>query len=518
MTVNTQLVEWRGPDNRLPSAVAMLPVVAKEAKRRSVWLAAVFAAIALVVLAIGLSTPKTYTSSTTLLVEEANIIEPLLKGRTTPTNMVDRAAIAREVAFSTRVMNEILKYGGWLEDNPTPKERAQIVDQITSRTEIENPRENLKLIEISYSDTDPQRAQLIAQKFADLIIQESHRTKERESRSAFRFLDSQVGAYHKRLTDAENRLAAYRKAHPEVLIGDQEDVTQRINTLQMELDRATLDLADQRSRAGVWSSHLNRESAMATTQARPNALRGRLLELQAERDKLAGTVTDRHPDMVRVQKQIAEVQRQMRSGGGSAPVGSAASVAMSPEYSSVRAQMAEARSMTSASASRVAASRNLIQQELERLQKVAALGSELADLTRNYELNRTLYQDLLERRENARLAMNLDAQKGGLNFRVQEPANLPMKATGMSLTQFASGGLLLAVLIPALLLYGWVRFDPRVRSASQIEQVAGLPVLGTIPANARARPVAAPQRKKYKLTFMLLLAVPVAYALAMILR
>lgn len=196
MTVNNQLVEWRGSDNRLPAALTMLPVVAKEAKRRSVWLAAVFAAIALAVLAIGLSTPKTYTSSTTLLVEEANIIEPLLKGRTTPTNMVDRAAVAREVAFSTRVMNEILEYGGWLEQDLTPKERAQLVDQITARTEIENPRENLKLIEVRYSDTDPQRAQLIAQKFADLIIEESHRTKERESRSAFRFLDSQVGDYH----------------------------------------------------------------------------------------------------------------------------------------------------------------------------------------------------------------------------------------------------------------------------------------------------------------------------------
>lgn len=518
MTVNTQLVEWRGSDNRLPAALTMLPVVAKEAKRRSVWLAAVFAAIALAVLAMGLSTPKMYTSSTTLLVEEANIIEPLLKGRTTPTNMVDRAAVAREVAFSNRVMSEILKFGGWLEEGQTPKERAQLIDQITGRTSIENPQKNLKLIEISYSDTDPQRAQLIAQKFADLIIQESHRTKERESRSAFRFLDSQVGDYHKRLADAENRLAAYRKAHPEVLIGDQEDVTERINTLQMELDRATLDLADQRSRAGVWNSHLSRESTMATTQARPNALRNRLMELQAERDKLAGTVTDRHPDMVRVRNQIADVERQLRSGGGGSSVGSSASVAMSPEYSGVRARMAEAQSMSSASASRVAASRTLIQQELERLQKVAALGSELADLTRNYELNRTLYQDLLERRENARLAMNLDAQKGGLNFRVQEPANLPMKATGMSLTQFASGGLLLAVLIPALLLYGWVRFDPRVRSASQIEQVAGLPVLGTIPAGAQAREAAAPQRKRYKLAFALLLAVPVAYALAMILR
>lgn len=518
MTVNNQLVEWRAPESRLPAAVTMLPVVAKEARRRSVWLAAVFAAIALLVLALGLSSPKTFTSSTTLLVEESNIIEPLLKGRTTPTSMVDRAAVAREVAFSSRVMNEILEAGGWLEDNPTPKERAQLTEQIIASTDISNPNENLKLVEISYTDTDPQRAQKITQLFADLIIKESHRTKERESRAAFQFLDSQVDDYHTRLTKAENSLAAYRKEHPEVLLGDQEDVTQRISQLQLAMDQATMDLADQRSRAGVWSSHLARESTMATTQARPNQLRTRLMELQAERDQLAGTVTERHPDMVRIQNQIESLQRQMRSGAGSAPVGSAATVAMSPELSGVRAQMAEARSLSSASASRVAAGRDLIQKELDRLQKVASLGSELADLTRNYELNRTLYQDLLERRENARLAMNLDAQKRGLNFRVQEPANLPMMASGMSLTTFASGGLLLAVLIPALLLFGWVRFDPRVRNASQIEQVSGLPVLGSIPPSPAAPHQRSRSRRQARWAFALLLVVPIAYALAMTLR
>ena len=31
--------------------------------------------------------------------------------------------------------------------------------------------------------------------------------------------------------------------------------------------------------------------------------------------------------------------------------------------------------------------------------------------------------DLLERRENARVSMNLDSQRGGLNFRIQEPAD-----------------------------------------------------------------------------------------------
>ncbi|MGH8075871.1 MAG: XrtA system polysaccharide chain length determinant, partial [Lysobacter sp.] len=102
----------------------MLPVVAKEFRRRQVLLAALYAAIALSVLVWGLRAPKAYTSSTTLLVEETNIIEPLLKGRAVPTTVVDRAGIAREVAFSRTVMNDILRTGGWMKSNPTPLQQA----------------------------------------------------------------------------------------------------------------------------------------------------------------------------------------------------------------------------------------------------------------------------------------------------------------------------------------------------------------------------------------------------------
>src|SRR3970282_1713139 len=49
--------------------------------------------------------------------------------------------------------------------------------------------------------------------------QESLLTKERESRAAYRFIDSQVGLYHRTLSDAEDKLAKYRKTHPEARPG-----------------------------------------------------------------------------------------------------------------------------------------------------------------------------------------------------------------------------------------------------------------------------------------------------------
>ncbi len=509
----SNLIEWHAPESR-PSLPQLVPVVVKEVRRHSVLLAGLFAAIAIAGLALAMLSPRSYTSSTTLLVEETNIIEPLLEGRTVPTTVVDRAAIAREVAFSSQSMDEIIGTGGWPDAANDPLRREQLADEIIARTDIANPRENLKLIRISYTDTDPRRAQRVTERFGELIIQESFRTKERESRAAFEFIDSQVDDYQRKLNDAEDRLAQYRKAHPEVLLGDQEDVTRRISELRMAIDRSLMDQAEQQSQVGAWASHVSREQGISVAQARTGPIQARLDELQAERVRLSGSYTEQHPDMVRIQGQISDLEAQLRQGGIATGT---ASTAPAPGNGMDRGRLTEARSRSMGSASRVAAGNNLLMQEMERLNRVAALGSELANLTRDFEVNRALYQDLLERRENARLAMNLDIQRGGLNFRVQDPANIPLRSSSISLTHLAIGVLFLAVAVPALLLAGKLRFDQRVRTPSQIETVAGLPVLGSIPQgnNRRSR---ARNRHRFALATALMLAVPISYAVALTLK
>src|SRR5690606_17433265 len=108
--------------------------------------------------------PKKYVSSTIILVEDRNIIAPLMEGRAVATSVVDRASILREVAFSRRVMNEILKTGGWMDGNPSALEQERQIERIVARTTISNPRSNL--IEIAYSDTSAERAYDVAKRFA----------------------------------------------------------------------------------------------------------------------------------------------------------------------------------------------------------------------------------------------------------------------------------------------------------------------------------------------------------------
>src|SRR5690606_8774858 len=271
--------------------------------------------------------------------------------------------------------------------------------------------------------------------------------------------------YHGKLTDAEAKLEQYRGANPDARAGVDADVNARIGELRRQIESAKLELIDQRSEEAALQSQLSGESEISAVQTRASEFRARLMELQAERDRLLLSFTEQHPAVVRVQHQIRdledvltqETQRQQTRSAQAGSINSASE--FNPLYTELRSKLATAQRRTAATASRIATAQGMLSDELARSVRIASSESALAELTRDYEVNRDLYQDLLKRRENARVSMNLDAERRGLSFRIQEPAALPLRPAGLRLLYVAIGGLLLAALVPLLLLMGVVRLD-----------------------------------------------------------
>ena len=107
--------------------------------------------------------------------------------------------------------------------------------------------------------------------------------------------------------------------------------------------------------------------------------------------------------------------------------------------------------------------------------------TQLSELSRRYEATRDVYQDLLKRRENARVSMELDLERRGLTLRIHEAAEMPVTASGLRLLHQTAIGLVFALVVPIGFLVALVRFDPRVRSPWQVERLARLPFLVAIP-------------------------------------
>ncbi len=153
----------------------------------------------------------------------------------------------------------------------------------------------------------------------------------------------------------------------------------------------------------------------------------------------------------------------------------------------------------------------MLKDELDRSRRIAASESALAELTRDYEVNRDIYQDLLKRRENARVSMNLDEEQRGLTFRIQDPAVMPLRPSGLRLMHFALGGLGLALVAADRPL---VRARA-LRSAHPLGAAARtpdrLPVLATVPTytapSDRLR-----ERARISMAILLVFAALAAYA------
>jgi polysaccharide chain length determinant protein (PEP-CTERM system associated) len=461
----------------------IVPALVGEARRRRIAMGVIFAVIALAALAVGSVWPKKYEASTTILAQEASIITPLMEGAAAATGNKNRAGIARDVIFSRKVLDEVLKTGGWLGGNPSAVERDKIVEGIKARTKIVNNRDNL--ITISYFDSDPRRAFEVTRAFGQLFISESLASKQRESREAYEFINSQVEAYRTKLTDAEDKLKAYRDANADARPGSETDANARIGQLRTQIENNRMDYMQRQSQAAVLASQLSGESEVNAVQTVGGIYQTQLADLQGQLDTLRLTYTDEYPDVVRLRHQIEDLRKQAQTADARRAVGGAVAldhaVTMNPVYQQMRLQLAAIRSDAAASAARVSASEAMLQSELERSKRIANSENVTAELTRDYTVNRDVYQDLLKRRENARVSMNLDAEQRGLTFLVQNPAVMPLVPTGLRFMHFGLAGLALSLAVPFGLLFAVARFDPRVRSVAQLERATGFPILASIP-------------------------------------
>ena len=440
--------------------------------------------------AIGLSWPKTYTSHSTVFVEEKNIIQPLMQDAAVATTVVDRARMARETLFSRRIMEQIMVSGGWIKPDASDLEKERMADTVVKKTSVVNLGKNLVKIEVR--DHDAQRAFLTTKAVAEVFIKESLGTQSQESQAAFEFIDGQVKEYHKKLTDAEQSLKEFRSQHVDARPGTEAAVSARIGTLQSAIEKASLELKEAQIRKVSIEKQLSGEAEVSVSVTREGQLVSRASEMQNQLEALRLSYHDTYPDIVRLKQQIADLkeqilsERQRRENARNQPRGGDQpyldeSVRINPIYQRLRSDLLATNTEIETLSTRLNESKKRMEEEITRARRVHGGEAILAELTRDYEVNRDIYQDLLRRREKARVSMSLNQDKQGLTVRIQEPAALPLRPSGLRLMHFVVIGLLLGTVVPAGLVFAWQQVNPWVRSPLLISEKLRVPVLSIVP-------------------------------------
>jgi polysaccharide chain length determinant protein (PEP-CTERM system associated) len=439
-------------------------LLAREGKRRIVAIATIFSVIALVALAVGVTLPKKYQAQSLIVVESKNVLSPLMEGRAINTGVSDEASIATQIMTSPRILREIMVFGRW----PTPegpRQEHQLLAKIAGRIRITSLRPDL--IRVAYTDDDPKRCFEIAKKLAEIFIRESMGGRERDSEAAFEFIEREVHDYGAKLAQAHSEVLTYYATHESARSGARRP------------PRAAADRRGAQPSAEELAALYAEEAELAadagTDDRAPQRRVERIEQLQRELDSLLTSFTENHPTVRRVREELRVVKEQKDQADQAAAGRDAKARAARVRLEQVRRKIAAAA--VPQRASEAAAPEEVVDPTMRGVGQ----DSRLAELVRRYEATRDVYQDLLRRRETARVTMELAAEQRDRTLRVYEEPELPTIAMGMRLMHVVLIGLVLSALVPVALLYAFVRYDPRVRTARQIEQAALVPLLVTIP-------------------------------------
>ena len=154
---------------------------------------------------------------------------------------------------------------------------------------------------------------------------------------------------------------------------------------------------------------------------------GQIAHLQGQINRnLARGWTESHPDIVSARQQIARLrpyaaaERQSGNTGGMS----------NPSYVSLRAMMAEREAALAAATAR----RNQLQSDLAQLTSRQStqpgLAAEQTRLTRDYDVLKQQYDQLLANREQVRLRSDVQTRTSPLTIKVVEPPSVPTRAGG----------------------------------------------------------------------------------------
>lgn len=446
------------------------------------WVALLLAVlVAFSVLLVGFVYPYEYRSDVVVYVDDSNIIRPLMEGSAEITGISDQASSARELLWSRRILEKIAEddriYGD-AHRHLSVEQQERLYARLRSGIDVRPQGQSY--FSIRFQGEDPRESYLVAQRLGQLFLEETNRRKREESRNAYEFIDKQVKSYERQIKKTEEKIQAFKSVNTD---GTEADVNQRISQLRRQQEDTELELQELRAQRNSLERQLAQVPAMTSAGgASQDVLGERIAALEKRLDELRMTYHDTYPDVVSLESQLEELRKRHTEQQLFEDDGAQTGIKQpNPFYQELQAAISKVRTREKSLQTRLQAIKQRMEQAEERMPRVQENKSEFAELTRDLKVNQEIYNDLMRRREKARVSMHLDVEGQGMSFQIHEQAQYPLQPNGLQFHNFASVGWLLGLLAPFGLIAGLLQVDPRVRSEHQIREALEIPLLGTLP-------------------------------------
>lgn len=390
--------------------------------------------------------------------------------RQTLTSAVNLEKVVR----STRLGDEVT----------TPREMEAAVGALTQAVKVRSDQENLFELSAaigkrSLSDAENAAlAQEVVQKMIDIFREENIAGNRGEVADTLVFLDQQLEQRARELEAAEQARTAFEAQHPE-LIGGAAAISSKMQAARAELRGVDADLAAASSALAAINGQLAgtpRTVTMPGQQVQGGA-HAALSQAQAQLAAMqARGLTESHPDVIAARRQVQLMQRAAAQEGN----GGGAISSPNPAYSSLLSIKAERQANLQALQARKAALQADVSAIYADQASEPALAAEANRISRDYEVLKTKYDELLQDREEMKLRGQVESERSSFKFEVIDPPSTPRVPASPNRPLLLIGVLLAGLAAGAGLAFALGHLRSTFATAARLEAAMGLPVIATI--------------------------------------
>lgn len=498
---------------------------------RAVWLkrwyvVAIAWSVALIGWAVVLMMPDQYRANAKVYVDTQSVLRPLLRGLAVDTDVRAQVELMSKSLLTRPNLEKLMGMTDMDLKLNSPEEKEAAIEKIRSNVTFERDRGGPDIYLVSYQSDNPELSRAMVQSLLTIFMESSMGDSRKTAGVASQFLDDQIREYETKLADTEAKLKEFKQRNVGLLPGAGGDYFGGLQQAMSELEMAEREYNEARKRRDEYRRQLVlAEDEPVYSYSSPGAggeittvYDSRIRELETKIDTLLLKYTESHPDVITARRVLQDLRNQRDAERRSkerelAKGGKAAVAGVNPVVQQIKMSLASEEANLASLNVRLSQARQKVGMMRSNVSAGPEVEAELTALTRDYDIFKRNYQQLVERRETAKISQQVDTAGERVSFRVIEPPVVPLEPAGPNRPLLSSIVLLLGLAAGVGVAIILALLRPTFDSPRTLIHVTHLPVLGEVGLMLSEQETSRKKRDKYVFVMAMLVLIAVYFVL-----
>ena len=431
--------------------------------------------------------PNVYRSSSLILITPQRVPISFVASTVTADLGERMESSIREILSRTQLEKIIHEYDLY----PSETKGSISEDRIESlRRSIKVEFRKNNIFQLSFESLDPEKSKQVTGRLAALFIEQNLHVREQQAHGTRSFINMELERLRKELEEQEAVVSRYKAANRFELPEQLETNLRSLEQFRRELDSSSHRLSALQERRGVLQKQaVESDILKLDLPGSPFAISGDGVTQDVQRDmkkkeldSLLQRYSSKHPDVIRLKKEIQALEVENVELVPSKRSNSPKVANLNPVKEVLRAQIVDIDSEMQVLRSQSDRIRSQIGILQSRVDNTSTRSIELSKISRGYDITLRKYQDLLGKSLESELSENMEKKQKGEQFQIVDAANFPLKPIRPNRLLVVLAGLLTGIASGVALALLWDNLDTSFKRSDEIKGSVNVPLLATIPS------------------------------------